>query len=355
VDTLQKLAKIHRSKLKCEIIGITGSNGKTTTKELISEVLGTQKKVSFTQGNLNNHIGVPLTILSISTNKEIAVIEMGANHIGEIAALCDISRPHSGLITNIGKAHLEGFGSFEGVIKAKTELYKFLRKTDGLVFVNEEDPLLIRLSNGIRQITYGSESELFTSETLNSKPYLKIKWAYKDQAFELQTQLVGKYNRDNLHAAIAIGLYYGIQPHHINNAIAGYQPENNRSQLVKTDFNEMVLDAYNANPTSMVNAIENFTELEPDNPWLILGDMFELGEAAAEEHQKIIQLLKDSEFKNVLLIGEEFFKLKSDNDFYSFVGLSDAIEYLKQHPVKNAQILIKGSRGVQLEQLIKLL
>lgn len=355
LTTLQSLSKVHRSELKCEMIGITGSNGKTTTKELMAHVLSSEKNISFTQGNLNNHIGVPMTILSIPNETEIAVIEMGANHIGEIAALCDIVRPHTGLITNIGKAHLEGFGSFEGVIQAKAELYEFIRKNKGLVFVNEDDPLLLRLSDGIKRMTYGSDSELISLKIIDSKPFLKVRWTHNNKTYELPTKLVGKYNKNNLLAAIAAGLYYGIQPHNINQAIQSYQPENNRSQLLKTACNEMIMDAYNANPVSMANAIENFVELEPDNPWLILGDMFELGNAAAEEHAKIIKILQENDFKNVLLVGEEFFKLKSENEYKAFAKLSNAKEYLKKHPVKNAQILIKGSRGIQLEQLIKYL
>ncbi|PLW99750.1 MAG: UDP-N-acetylmuramoyl-tripeptide--D-alanyl-D-alanine ligase [Marinilabiliales bacterium] len=355
LHTLQDLARLHRSTLNCKFIGITGSNGKTTTKELISLVLSSEKKVSYTQGNLNNHIGVPLTILNISDDTEIAVIEMGANHIGEIAFLCDIARPQTGIITNIGKAHLEGFGSFEGVIEAKSELYDFLRNHDGMAIVNGDDPLLLKLAEGLERITYGSSSELFTAEIIASKPYLNFKWTYQNQEFLCETKLYGKYNMDNIRAAIAFGLYEGISPEHINDAISAYQPDNNRSQLLDTESNRIILDAYNANPVSMSNAIESFREYQAANPWLLLGDMFELGDAAAKEHKKIIHLLQENGFENVILVGNEFFKLRSTTNFPTFLNLQEAASHLINHPIRNAQVLVKGSRGVQLEKLLKFL
>lgn len=352
---LQGLAKLHRSKLTCKFIGITGSNGKTTTKELIANVLSSEKNIVYTQGNLNNHIGVPLTILSVTADTDIAVIEMGANHIGEIALLCTIVQPQFGLITNIGKAHLEGFGSFEGVIKAKSEMYDFLRSNKALAFVNEEDPLLMKLSTHMDRVTYGSSSSLFQSTIIASKPFLNIQWRFEDHGFICHTKLYGKYNLDNINAAIAIGLHFGITPENINTAVSNYQPDNNRSQFAKTASNELILDAYNANPVSMLNAIENYREFQPENPWLILGDMFELGEAAAEEHQKIIKLIQENTFENVILIGKEFFNLRTTNNFLTFTDLQDAEAYLIEHPIMNAQILVKGSRGVQLEKLVKYL
>lgn len=355
LQTLQDLARLHRSTLNCQFIGITGSNGKTTTKELISRVLSSEKKVYRTQGNLNNHIGVPLTILNIANDMEIAVIEMGANHIGEIDLLCDIARPQTGIITNIGKAHLEGFGSYQGVIKAKSELYDFLKNHDGMAIVNEDDPLLIELSAGLKRIRYGSSSELFTAEITAFKPLLQLRWTYQNQDFECKTKLYGKYNMDNICAAIATGLHFGISPENINLAITNYKPDNNRSQLLDTASNKIILDAYNANPVSMSNAIENFKEYQAANPWLLLGDMFELGDASAEEHEKIIHLIQEYGFKNVILVGKEFFKLRSTNPYLNFMDLKDAENHLIKHPIKNAQILVKGSRGVQLEKLLKFL
>ncbi|MCB2207835.1 MAG: UDP-N-acetylmuramoyl-tripeptide--D-alanyl-D-alanine ligase [Bacteroidetes bacterium] len=355
LKALQDLARRHRSRLKCEFIGITGSNGKTTTKELIANVLSTEKNVSYTQGNLNNHIGVPLTILNISDDTEIAVIEMGANHIGEIDLLCDIARPQTGIITNIGKAHLEGFGSIEGVIQAKSELYNFLRNHGGMAIVNEDDPLLMELSKELTRITYGSSSELFTTAIFASNPFLNFRWTYQDQVFECKTKLYGKYNMDNIRAAIATGLHFGISPENINLAITNYQPDNNRSQLLDTASNKIILDAYNANPVSMLHAIDNFKEFQAENPWLLLGDMFELGDNAAEEHAKIIHLIQEKGFKNVMLVGKEFFKLRSTHPYLNFIDIKDAENHLIKHPIKNAQILVKGSRGVQLEKLLKFL
>lgn len=355
LQALQDLARHHRSRLKCEFIGITGSNGKTTTKELMANVLSTEKNVSYTQGNLNNHIGVPLTILNISDDTEIAVIEMGANHIGEIDLLCDIARPQTGIITNIGKAHLEGFGSIEGVIQAKSELYNFLRNHGGMAIVNEDDPLLMELSKRLTRITYGLSSELFTTAILASNPFLNFRWTYQDQVFECKTKLYGKYNMDNIRAAIATGLHFGISPENINLAITNYQPDNNRSQLVDTASNKIILDAYNANPVSMLHAIDNFKEFQAENPWLLLGDMFELGDNSAEEHENIIHLIQEKGFKNVMLVGKEFFKLRSTNSYLNFKDLKDAENHLIKHPIKNAQILVKGSRGVQLEKLLKFL
>lgn len=355
LQTLQDLARLHRSKLNCQFIGITGSNGKTTTKELIARVLSSEKKVIYTKGNLNNHIGVPLTILSITYDTEIAVVEMGANHIGEINLLCHIAQPQTGIITNIGKAHLEGFGSFEGVITAKSELYDFLKQHCGLALVNEGDTLLMNLSIGLERITYGSSSDLFYAEMIASKPYLKFKWSFQNQSFLCETKMFGKYNMDNIYAAIATGLQFGISPKQINKAIANYQPSSNRSQLMHTETNQIVLDAYNANPVSMSNAIKSFKEYQPENPWLVLGDMFELGDAASEEHKKIIHLIEKNDFENVVLVGSEFFKLRSTSDFLTFANLNDAAAYLAKHPIKNSQILVKGSRGVQLEKLLNYL
>lgn len=355
LKTLQGLARLHRSKMNCQIIGITGSNGKTTTKELIANALSTERKINFTKGNLNNHIGVPLTILSIESDTELAVVEMGANHKGEIALLCDIAQPEFGIITNIGKAHLEGFGSFDGIKEAKNELYDFLKSSNGIAFVNQNDPLLMDLSKELKRTTYGSNSKLFKAEIKKSKPFLNISWEYKNHNYLCRTKLFGQYNADNIYAAIATGLFFGISPENISNAIANYQPDNNRSQLLKTETNLLIMDAYNANPVSMSSAIENFIEYQPSNPWLILGDMFELGETSLEEHEKIIDLLKESDFENIILVGKDFFKIRSNNSFVSFSNLQDVDKYLAEHPIRNAEILVKGSRGIELEKLLKYL
>jgi len=353
LETLQELARLHRSKMNCQVVGITGSNGKTTTKELIANVLTTERKISSTKGNLNNHIGVPLTILSIETNTEIAIVEMGANHKDEIALLCNIAQPQFGIITNIGKAHLEGFGSFDGVKEAKNELYDFLKSSNGLAFVNQNDPLLMDLSKELKRTTYGSNSKLFKAEIKKSKPFLSISWEYNNHNYLCKTNLFGQYNADNIYAAIATGLYFGISPEDVNNAIANYKANNNRSQLLKTETNLLILDAYNANPVSMSAAINYFTEYQPNNPWLVLGDMFELGNTSREEHKKIIDLLKESPFENILLVGKDFFSLRSNNSFVSFPNLQDADNYLAEHPIRNAEILVKGSRGIELEKLLK--
>jgi UDP-N-acetylmuramoyl-tripeptide--D-alanyl-D-alanine ligase len=355
LKTLQDLARIHRDKVTAKIIGITGSNGKTTTKELVSAVLATEKQIISTRGNLNNHIGVPLTVLSILPETEIAVVEMGANHPGEIALLCDIARPDIGIITNIGKAHLEGFGSFEGVIKAKNELYEFVKSGKGTVIVNKEDPLLMQLSEGISRITYGFNSKMFSSNIVATKPFLTLEWIYKGHSYLCPTKLVGKYNIDNVHTAIATGIYFGILPENINRAIKDYQPDNNRSQLLETETNRIILDAYNANPVSMTNAIENFIEFQPENPWLILGDMFELGKASLIEHQNIMERLKNSGIRNIMLVGKDFHQLNTESDFISFPSTEDADKYLSKHPIRHADILIKGSRGMRLEKLLKYL
>lgn len=355
LKTLQELARWHRANITAKVIGITGSNGKTTTKELVSAVLSTEKKIISTRGNLNNHIGVPLTILSISAETELAVVEMGANHSGEIALLCDIARPDTGIITNIGKAHLDGFGSFEGVIKAKNELYDFIRSTRGTVLVNEEDPLLMELSERLSRITYGFDSGLFTSKIISSKPFLTLQWTYKGRSYQCPTKLVGKYNADNVHAAIAAGIFFGLSPENINRAISGYQPDNNRSQLMETETNQIILDAYNANPVSMAHALENFIEFQPENPWLILGDMFELGEASLKEHQNIMERLEKSRFQNIILVGKDFHGLNTEGHFISFPSTDEAGAYLAGHSIRHADILIKGSRGMQLEKLLKYL
>ncbi|HND75536.1 MAG TPA: UDP-N-acetylmuramoyl-tripeptide--D-alanyl-D-alanine ligase, partial [Saprospiraceae bacterium] len=297
---LQQLATYHRKQLKSIIIAITGSNGKTTTKELIKKVLEKKYRTLATQGNLNNHIGVPLTLLSITPEIELAIVEMGANHVGEIAMLCNIAQPDYGMITNIGKAHIGEFGSFENIIKAKTELYAYIKSNGKKIFVNAEDALLMKHARDIDQITYGTRSNAYCrSELVEVNPFLKI--VYENQP--IQSKLIGTYNFDNITLAICIGKYFGIGIADIKNAIEEYVPSNNRSQIVKTKSNEIVLDAYNANPSSMMVAIQNFYQMKGDDKWLILGDMLELGQYEVEEHKSIIKLIESKKFKHVILVG----------------------------------------------------
>lgn len=350
---LQNLALYHRECSKTLVVGITGSNGKTTTKELISRVLQTEKELISTKGNLNNHIGVPLTLLRITQKTQVAIVEMGANHPGEIAALCQIARPNMGIITNIGKAHLEGFGSFEGVVKTKNELYDFIRTNNGTAIVNADDPLLMELSEGLHRITYGTDTGDIVGELLEEKPTLKIAaTTFQENRISISSQLYGRYNFPNILAAIALGKYFKLKNKHIIKAIEGYIPDNSRSQLLKTEHNQIFLDAYNANPVSMDAAIQSFNSYQTALPWLILGDMFELGEAAASEHQKIVDLVNELNFKNVYFIGSLFGKTRIADNQLHFDTTAKALEYLHKNPILQANILIKGSRGMQLEKLV---
>jgi len=353
LTALQDIARHHRKQNPIPVIGITGSNGKTTTKELVASVLQTTYNISYTQGNLNNHIGVPLSLLQIKNSTDLTIIEMGANHIGEINQLCEIAQPDIGIITNIGKAHIEGFGSFEGVIKAKSELYKFIQSKQAEVIVNGDDELLMQLSDELNRFTYGISNADLEAKLLSSTPFLSIKWSFKRQEFVCRTQLYGQYNFYNILAAIAVGLRFDISPDKINQAIELYKPDNNRSQQLKTESNQIILDAYNANPVSMKEAILSFKEFNPENPWLILGDMFELGHISLNEHQLVIDLLKKESFKKVLLVGNDFYQLKNTHSFISFETTEEAMDYLAENTVRNASILIKGSRGMQLESLVK--
>ncbi|MBE0651158.1 MAG: UDP-N-acetylmuramoyl-tripeptide--D-alanyl-D-alanine ligase [Bacteroidales bacterium] len=355
LKTLQDLAFRHRQGFDIPILAITGTNGKTTTKELISNVLKTEKEIIYTQGNLNNHIGVPLTLLSISNNTEIAVVEMGANHQGEIEALCRIAKPTHGIITNIGKAHLEGFGSYEGVIKTKNELYESIKESKGTLFVNQEDALLMDLSKDIQRVTYGKRSGDIEGELLDSKPFLKIGWKSKNGTLDIHTQLYGNYNFPNMMAAITAGNYFGISPVNIKKSLEEYTPKNNRSQVIKTENNTLILDAYNANPGSMSLAIETFSAQDFDDKIIILGDMFELGKDSESEHQKIIDLLKSKSFKQIILIGKDFFKIQKEQKYFSFETTKEAAEYLNNQKLRGNTILIKGSRGMQLETLVQYL
>lgn len=362
LSTLQQLANYHRKQFDIPIIAITGSNGKTTSKELINAVLSTQYKVLATTGNLNNHIGVPLTLLNINKEHEIAIIEMGANHIGEIAMLCNIAEPSYGIITNIGKAHLEGFGGADGVIKAKNELYQYLKSKKAKVFVNTDNALLNNLSSTIDKITFGTTEDVdYKGEFVESNPFVKLKLKPKadtlssDKSKIISTQLIGKYNFENLLAAACIGNYFKISEENIKAGLENYIPTNNRSQVIQTKNNLLLLDAYNANPSSMNAAIENFSQMQQQNKVAILGDMLELGNESEKEHNAVLDLLIEKNILNVLLVGTHFMKAAKEKKIPSFPFVEDALIYIKHHPIKKATILIKGSRGIKLEKITELL
>ncbi len=355
LETLQKLANLHRKNLTIPVLGLTGSNGKTTTKELIREVLKTTYKVHATQGNLNNHIGVPLTILAMPQDTEIAVIEMGANKIGDIAELCQIAEPTHGFITNIGYAHLEGFGSLEGVLRGKTELYDFLLKNQGTVFINSEDEILANMARRFpaqKLQLYGAKSESHFLEIIPNSTLVKFK-TLEGKIYE--TALTGKYNFSNIQTAQIIGHFFGISTEKTSEAIAKYIPENNRSQLIEGKTNRILADAYNANPSSMRSALENFDKSPAPHKTVILGDMFELGTYALEKHTELIDFLKDSQIQKVILCGKIFGKALQNRDILHFESTSQLNEWLHQNPIQNSYILLKGSRGMGLEILIEVL
>ena len=354
---LQKLAQFHRRSLKTPIIGITGTNGKTTTKELITAVLSKRYNVHYTKGNFNNHIGVPLTLLDLRKQHELAVVEMGASHPGEIAELTALVEPNFGLITNIGKGHLEGFGSFEGVIKTKKELYDYLSNDPlSTLFINTDDLLLNKLAKDIpNQFTYSSKSTDadITGTINNNKATIDVTWHTKANNFKqlIKSRLIGDYNLDNILAAIAIGCYFQVESQDINDAISLYTPTNNRSQLKKTTKNTLIIDAYNANPTSMKAAIENFEKLESELPkMVILGNMGELGKDSPNEHEKIITLLNScSNLKQIILIGEYFEAI--NHSFLQFKSTDDFKAYLNNNIIEGYSILIKGSNSLKLYSL----
>jgi UDP-N-acetylmuramoyl-tripeptide--D-alanyl-D-alanine ligase len=350
LTTLQQLANYHRHQLGTRIIGITGTNGKTTTKELIAAVLSQMHNVLYTTGNLNNHIGVPLTLLRLKADNDLAVIEMGANHPGEIKFLVNIVEPNYGIITNVGKAHLEGFGSFEGVIRTKGELYDFLRnRVDSTIFIHHDNQYLMNMASGLNVIPYGTDNTLYVNgHVISSSPYLSFEWkAGRDgEKHIVQTQLIGDYNFPNALAAVTIGRFFGVEPGKINKALTEYKPSNNRSQLKDTGDNTLIIDTYNANPTSMMASLQNFTRMEASNKMLILGDMLELGEESIAEHQKIIDFIVENGYKNVLLVGKEFASTKSP--FKTYSDVSALIEDLKKDKPKGQTILIKGSNGIKL-------
>jgi len=352
LETLQRLATYHRTKLNIPIISLTGSNGKTTTKELIHAVLSTTYKTTATKGNLNNHIGVPLTLLSMTKETEIGITELGANHPNEIADLCKIAKPDYGYITNFGKAHLEGFGSIENIIKAKTELYDYLKINNKTVFINENDDLQLQHSKGIDQVTFGTEKSNFNIEFMDANPFVKLK--FDDVVIE--SKLIGNYNYNNIAAAIAIGKYFKVPVKKIKNAIENYIPDNNRSQIIHKKTNKIILDAYNANPTSMECAIVSFQKLTDTNKIAILGDMFELGKYAKQEHQKVVDLVSKTDFKAIFLVGENFIKTISNSKrIRTFSDFQDFKKKFDNNQIKNTSFLIKGSRGMALERILDLI
>ena len=342
LETLQNLAKYHRKKLNIPIIGLTGSNGKTTTKELVNVVLETQFKTTATVGNLNNHIGVPLTILSMTPKTEIGIVEMGANHHKEIEFLCSISNPDFGYITNFGKAHLEGFGSIEGVIEAKSELYEYLKNNHKTAFVNINDAIQVKKTKNSNIILLSNSVQF-----INANPFVKIQ--FENQI--IQTNLIGNYNFSNISAAITIGHHFKITNENIKKALEKYQPTNNRSQIITTkNNNTIILDAYNANPTSMKAALDNFSAIKSDAKTVILGDMFELGKESLQEHQFINDYCKEVGLKDVLLIGNLF--NKTTTLFTTFQSVDLLQKYLETKTFQNQHILIKGSRGMALERIL---
>ncbi len=355
--TLQQLASFHRSHIDIPIIGITGTNGKTTTKELVNAVLSSHYNCYATVGNLNNHIGVPLSVLSIGSHHQTAVIEMGANHPGEIAFLCSIAKPTHGLVTNVGKAHLEGFGSFEGVKRTKGELYQFLKTHNGKVFINKgNNHLLEMLGNYTGTFTYctGSEADISGCESVGSTDFLELEWHHKGETnHKLKTRLLGGYNLENVLAAVAVGVFFNIPADKINNAVETYTPSNNRSQKIDTGRNTIFLDAYNANPSSLSLAIKNFGKAAGDSKMLIVGGMKELGTDSPSEHKAIAELISDLGFGDVMLVGTEFGALSKEyGQFNYFETTAEVCEYLAKTNIAGKTILVKGSRSNQLEKIV---
>tara|TARA_B110000977_G_scaffold198513_1_gene283539 strand:+ start:1669 stop:2943 length:1275 start_codon:yes stop_codon:yes gene_type:complete len=352
LETLQNLANYHRKQLTCPVLAITGSNGKTTSKELIYRVISKKYKTSATIGNYNNHIGVPLSLLSIKLNTEFAIIEMGANHEGEIDYLCTIADPDFGVITNIGKAHLEGFGSLDGVLRAKTELYKYLDKKNGVLFIKDNQQILLEnIPKKIKHYTYGQlNTSDYTIKFVKAQPNVTV----SEGNNIINTNLIGDYNFDNISLSIAIGLHFGINRKQIKSALELYVPTNNRSQIIKKESNTILLDAYNANPMSVEKAVLNLRNIEHSNKVLILGDMFELGQDSKKEHINIINQCLSLGFTNVKLVGEIFSSV-NHTDYEVYRDTNELITSIKHLPIKDSFVLIKGSRGLKLEQLVQYL
>jgi UDP-N-acetylmuramoyl-tripeptide--D-alanyl-D-alanine ligase len=357
LESLQNLARLHRKHLKIPVIGITGSNGKTTSKELLNSVLSQKFKTFATEGNLNNHIGVPLSLLSVSNDCEIAIIEMGANHQKEIEFLSSISQPSHGMITNVGKAHLEGFGGLEGVKIGKGELYQYLSDNNGIVFINNDNSTLKNMAQERKVkniISYGQDDSNFLSVKLkNTSPFLSVEWEVeRGNQYVAHSNLPGTYNFENIAAAICFGAFFKLSPEQINKGISNYKPVNYRSQILKTEKNTIICDYYNANPSSMIVALENLEDTEAKSKILILGDMFELGVESAKEHQLILEKALSTTANRRILIGEEFFKLHSKNGAEFYKNNADVEKALQENPIEDSTVLLKGSRGMKLEILL---
>lgn len=351
---LQELAKFHRTYLKLPIIALTGSNGKTTTKELIQVVLAKKYNTKATIGNLNNHIGVPLTLLSFTAETEIGIVEMGANHQKEIEFLCDLASPDYGYITNFGKAHLEGFGGIEGVIQGKSEMYQNLKLQDKVVFVNSDDAIQVNKSNDMKVYSFGlnNVNSDVNISSVTANPFVIVTYGVTT----IFSHLIGLYNANNLNAAIAIGTYFNVNDELIKAALESYVPENNRSQMIKKGSNQIILDAYNANPSSMAVAIDNFVQLDNTNKVMVLGDMFELGLESLEEHKAIVSKLSNAKECTCYLIGSDFYSSKTDTKHLKFFkSFDNFLEYLKGFTINDSAILIKGSRGMALERTLDIL
>ncbi|MFC0604765.1 UDP-N-acetylmuramoyl-tripeptide--D-alanyl-D-alanine ligase [Winogradskyella pulchriflava] len=350
LSTLQALATFHRKSIGIPIISLTGSNGKTTTKELIHSVLSSTYNVKATKGNLNNHIGVPLTLLSFTKDLEFGIVEMGANHQKEIEFLCNIAQPDYGLITNFGKAHLEGFGSIEGVIKGKSELYDYLKRHKKTIFINSDDQKqLNQIGDYPKVSTFGRNNNNDCKvEFINANPFVSLKY----EGIKINSKLIGDYNYGNIAVAVAIGQQFKVTAENIKNAIENYQPNNNRSEIIQKGTIEIILDAYNANPTSMLAALKNLKQLNSVNKYLFLGDMFELGPEAEMEHQEIVNFIASNFDKNVYLIGKNFYKTNTNSSILKFSTFEDLKPELKNLELENATLLIKGSRGMALERIL---
>jgi len=363
LKTLQELAAFHRRRLGTPVIGITGTNGKTTTKELTAAVMSTTFNVLCTQGNLNNSIGVPLTVLGLGVQHDYAIVEMGASHPGDIRELVEISQPDCGLITNVGMAHLLGFGSFDGVKKTKGELYDWLRGHGGFVFLNCDNSHLTGMAAGLPAIGYGkpgSDGLFVEGEVVSCNPYLEFRWRRQGgQWYDVQTHLIGAYNIDNALASISVGLHFGVTAESASRAIRDYVPSNNRSQLTVTEKNRLVVDAYNANPSSMRAALDNFALMESQSKCLILGDMRELGESSSGAHHDILEIILSGGFDDVYLVGGEFASAYAGMGRHDNVHLFDSVEALSDHisrnPISGKTILVKGSNSTRLTTLLPLL
>ena len=358
LTTFKEMARYHREQFDIPVIGITGTNGKTTTKELIATVLSEKYNVMYTQGNFNNDVGVPKTLLTLTEDHDIAVVEMGASHPGDIKKLVDYVEPTCGMITNVGRAHLQGFGSFEGVMNTKGELYDYLAANDGLVFINADNEHLTKMASDRdinRLMTYGKDEGCdIWGNVVACEPFLRFQWRKADTEWhEISSHLIGAYNIDNMLAAITIGLHFDVEPQQIDHALENYIPSNNRSQYEQTADNSLIVDAYNANPSSMMAALQNFNITAADNKMAILGDMRELGEVSHEEHQKIVDFIAQTDIKEVWLVGEEF---KHTNcNYRKFDNIEEVKAAIAEQKPKNHCILIKGSNGIKLFQLPELL